>query len=51
MAKNLKVGDYVTWNSEAGHVGGTIIKSTARTLPTKAARIARTNFTAKTGTA
>jgi len=26
MAKNLKVGDHVTWNSEAGHVGGTIIK-------------------------
>ena len=25
MAKNLKVGDHVTWNSEAGHVGGTII--------------------------
>ena len=22
----LKVGDHVTWNSEAGHVSGTIIK-------------------------
>ena len=26
MAGNLKVGDHVTWNSEAGHVSGTIIK-------------------------
>lgn len=26
MAKNYKVGDHVTWNSEAGRVGGTIKK-------------------------
>jgi len=26
MAKKFKVGDHVTWNSEAGHVTGTIIK-------------------------
>ena len=26
MSKRLKVGDHVTWNSEAGHVRGTIIK-------------------------
>jgi Hypervirulence associated proteins TUDOR domain len=26
MAATFKVGDQVTWNSEAGHVGGTIIK-------------------------
>jgi hypothetical protein len=26
MRKRFKVGDHVTWNSEAGHVGGTIIK-------------------------
>ena len=26
MAKRLKVGDDVTWNSEAGHVRGKIIK-------------------------
>jgi hypothetical protein len=26
MAKKFKVGDHVTWNSEAGHVGGTIKK-------------------------
>ena len=26
MKKALKVGDHVTWNSEAGHVRGTIIK-------------------------
>ena len=26
MATKLKVGDRVTWNSEAGHVSGTIIK-------------------------
>ena len=26
MALKFKVGDHVTWNSEAGHVSGTIIK-------------------------
>ena len=26
MAAKFKVGDHVTWNSEAGHVSGTIIK-------------------------
>ena len=26
MARNLKIGDRVMWNSEAGHVSGTIIK-------------------------
>jgi hypothetical protein len=26
MAEKLKVGDHVTWNSEAGRVGGTIRK-------------------------
>ena len=26
MAENFNVGDHVTWNSEAGHVSGTIIK-------------------------
>jgi hypothetical protein len=26
MVKRFKVGDLVTWNSEAGHVSGTIIK-------------------------
>ncbi|MGA8690139.1 MAG: DUF2945 domain-containing protein [Methyloceanibacter sp.] len=26
MAKQFKVGDQVTWNSEAGHVSGRIIK-------------------------
>ena len=26
MRKQFKVGDHVTWNSEAGHVSGTIIK-------------------------
>ncbi len=25
MAKRFKVGDHVTWNSEAGHVSGKII--------------------------
>lgn len=24
--KKFKIGDHVTWNSEAGHVSGTIIK-------------------------
>ena len=26
MAHKFKVGDFVAWNSEAGHVTGTIIK-------------------------
>lgn len=26
MVKRFKVGDHVTWNSEAGHVSGRIIK-------------------------
>jgi hypothetical protein len=26
MAKTFKVGDHVTWNSEAGYVSGRIIK-------------------------
>ena len=26
MAEEFKVGYYVTWNSEAGHVSGTIIQ-------------------------
>ena len=26
MAKHFRVGDHVTWNSEAGRVSGTIIK-------------------------
>ena len=26
MEKRFKVGDHVTWNSEAGHVSGTVIK-------------------------
>ena len=26
MNRSFKIGDHVTWNSEAGHVSGTIIK-------------------------
>lgn len=26
MKSSFKIGDYVTWNSEAGHVSGTITK-------------------------
>jgi hypothetical protein len=26
MANKFKVGDHVTWNSEAGYVSGTIVK-------------------------
>ena len=26
MAHPFKAGDHVTWNSESGHVGGTVIK-------------------------
>ena len=25
MAKKFKIGDHVSWNSEAGHVSGTVI--------------------------
>lgn len=30
MSKKFKVGDHVTWNSEAGHVSGTITKIHAK---------------------
>jgi len=26
LEKKFKIGDHVTWNSEAGHVSGTIVK-------------------------
>jgi hypothetical protein len=26
MSKNIQVGDHVSWNSEAGHVSGRVIK-------------------------
>ena len=26
MAEDFKIGDHVTWNSEAGYVSGTVIK-------------------------
>jgi hypothetical protein len=26
MEQKFKIGDHVTWNSEAGHVSGTIVK-------------------------
>jgi hypothetical protein len=32
MTKSLKVGDHVTWNSEAGHVNGAIIKKHTRDI-------------------
>jgi hypothetical protein len=35
MAKRFKVGDQVTWNSEAGHVSGTIIKVHTRDMKYK----------------
>lgn len=30
MAKQFEVGDHVSWNSEAGHVSGTIVKKHTR---------------------
>lgn len=27
MTRKFKIGDHVTWNSEAGQVGGSIIKA------------------------
>jgi hypothetical protein len=35
MGKRFKVGDYVTWNSEAGHVSGRIIKVHSRDVDYK----------------
>ena len=35
MAKMLKVGDHVTWNSEAGHVSGRIVKVHTRNVSYK----------------
>lgn len=35
MAERLKIGDRVTWNSEAGHVSGTIIKVHTRNVDFK----------------
>ena len=30
MTREFSIGDHVTWNSEAGHVSGTIIKVHAK---------------------
>ena len=35
MAKKFKVGDHVSWNSEAGRVSGTIIKVHIRNVEYK----------------
>jgi hypothetical protein len=35
MAKMFKVGDHVTWNSEAGHVSGRIINVHTRDVDYK----------------
>ena len=35
MEKRFEVGDRVTWNSEAGHVSGTIIKVHTRDVSYK----------------
>ena len=35
MGQNLKVGDHVRWNSEAGYVSGRIIKIHTRDTPYK----------------
>ena len=35
MAAEFKVGDHVTWNSEAGHVSGRIIKVHTRNVDYK----------------
>ena len=35
MKKRFKVGDHVTWNSEAGHVRGTIINVHTRDVDYK----------------
>jgi hypothetical protein len=35
MLSAFKVGDHVSWNSEAGHVSGTSSRCIRRTLPTR----------------
>ena len=35
MEHKFKIGDHVTWNSEAGHVSGRIIKIHKRDFPYK----------------
>jgi hypothetical protein len=35
MTEKFKIGDRVTWNSEAGHVSGTIIKVHTRNVDFK----------------
>ena len=35
MAQHFEVGDLVTWNSEAGHVSGTIIRVYTRNVDYK----------------
>jgi len=35
MSKQFKIGDHVSWNSEAGHVSGTIIKVHSRDVDYK----------------
>ena len=35
MIKTFKVGDHVTWNSEAGHVSGRIVKVQKRDVSYK----------------
>ena len=35
MRRKFKVGDHVTWNSEVGHVTGTIIKVHTRNVDYK----------------
>lgn len=35
MSQRFKVGDHVTWNSEAGHVSGKIIKVHTKNVPWK----------------
>jgi hypothetical protein len=41
MAAKFKVGDHVTWNSEAGHVSGKIIKIHTKDADYKDTRITR----------
>ena len=41
MAQKFKVGDHVTWNSEAGHVSGEITKVHTRDVDYKGYTITR----------
>ena len=50
MTKRFKIGDRVSWNSEAGRVSGTIIRVHTQNVLTTAAETARIHIQRGNGT-